>query len=252
MNCGHLGNVTVLNIALVCTVLVAPIELEAQRPPDFLFRNPLMSLSLRYGYAIPRASGEVFTATRQQFTLESSDFNAPVLYGQIGLRLTEHVDIAGDMAWTVSRANSNYRDWVDQDDNEIEQSSEFGRRSVTMGAKIYLLDRYKNFGRFVWLPKRLAPFIGVGVGWVTYRFEQEGDFIDFETLDVFSDRYRSSSTVATVNIYAGTDWSLSKRLFLTGECRYSSGSAELEDDFTGFGRIDLSGFMMNAGLSLRY
>jgi hypothetical protein len=85
-----------------------------------------------------------------------------------------------------------------------------------------------------------------------YRFEQIGDFIDFDTTRVFPDAFRSSGWTPTVHAIGGVDISLHSRLALTTEARYEWGKAELSSDFAGFDRLDLSGFTLTTGISVRY
>lgn len=86
--------------------------------------------------------------------------------------------------------------------------------------------------------------------WAT--FEQEGEFVDFETLDIFADEFRSSGATATGHVMAGLDISLNKRFILTGEGRYSWASLELDRDFVGFEDLDLAGFRATVGISARF
>jgi hypothetical protein len=224
----------------------------AQSPPDFLFRAPTVSLGLRGGYAVARASGEIFKFTREQLTLGRSDFDAPSFGGQLAVRVAPRVDVAVDVSVSETRSRSEFREWVDLDDLPIEQETRFRRVPLTFGVKAYLKDRGRSVGRFAWVPARWAPYVGAGAGWVWYRFEQQGDFVDFETLDVFPDIFTSHGRAPTLHMYGGADWSLGPQFFLTAEARYAWANADMGADFVDFDPVDLSGLQATVGLSVRF
>ncbi len=88
---------------------------------------------------------------------------------------------------------------------------------------------------------------------VYYRLRQWGDFIDFTNGNsVFSDRFSSEGWALAAQAFAGVDVSVSPRFMLTGEARYTYAKAPLGTDFSGFERIDLSGFSLSAGVAVRF
>ena len=225
---------------------------QSPSPPDFLFRNPSVSFGLRGGYAVARASGEIFNFTREQLTLGRSDFDAPSFGGQLAVRVRPRLDVAVDVSVANTRAPSEYNDWWDGDELPIEQETEFQRIPLTFGVKAYFKDRGRQVGRFAWVPAQWAPYVGAAAGWVWYRFEQDGDFVDFETLDVFGDTFTSSGRAPTLHLYGGADWSLGPQFFLTGEARYAWASADMGGDFGRYDPVDLSGLQATVGLSVRF
>jgi len=239
-------------LAALVGTLALPLVAQAQRPPDFLLRTPRVSVGARVGYAVPFASSEIFDFTREQLTVERSDFNAPSIGGQLAIRVTPRVDIAVDLAWSKSETKSEFRDWVDLDDLPIEQWTEFQRAPVVFGVKAYLKERGRSIGRFAWIPEAWTPFVGGGAGWVFYRFEQDGEFVDFETFDIFRDRFTSEGSTPTIHVFGGADWSLGPMVFLTAEGRYSWAEVDMSGDFVDFDPMDLSGFQVTAGFSIRF
>jgi hypothetical protein len=85
-----------------------------------------------------------------------------------------------------------------------------------------------------------------------YKFRQDGDFINFQTNDVFASTYASDGWAATGYGAAGIEYSLGPRFALTTEARYSWSSAKLSRDFEGFGNLDLSGLSTTAGFAVRF
>jgi hypothetical protein len=220
--------------------------------PDFLFRRPTVSVSLRGGYAMPSASGGIFDQVRGDLTISRHAFNGAAVSGELAVRATERMDVVVDLGRSGNEVRSEFRHFTDNLDNPIEQTTRFTRTPLTFGVKGYLWNRGRSVGHFAWIPQRWTPFIGAGAGWVWYSFVQKGDFIDFQDYAVFSDRYVSEGRTSTFHVFGGADWSLGPAFFLTAEGRYAWARSPMEQDFQGFDRIDLSGFQASAGISLRF
>lgn len=244
---------TTIVLCLLLTSLLRPEAAHAQRAGDgFLFKPPAATLTLRGGMALASGKSEIFAFTTKELTLNRGDFHSPQLGIDLGLRLTRQAELAFGVGYAGSRAKSEFRDWVDQDDLPIQQTTSFRRVPLTATLKAYLLPPGRTIGRFAWMPSRWAPYIGVGGGALWYRFSQRGDFVDFDTLEIFGDHLNSSGWTGTYHALAGVDFSLNPRWALTAEGRYSRASTELSDVFRGFDKIDLSGFATTIGIQLRF
>lgn len=241
-----------LSLPALLPLLALPAAAAPLSAQDFLFRDPRVTLGVRFGYAVPTASSDIFDDTRDLLTVERSDFNSAVWATQLAVRVTPRVDVALDVGFMRASTHSEFRHWVDTDDRPIEQVTEFDRTPVTLGAKMYFRDRGRSIGRFAWIPERWAPYVGAGAGYTWYRFEQDGDFVDFETLDIFPDRFVSEGKAATVYGAIGAEFSLGRSLLLTADGRYTWARGEMGSDFIDFDRMDLSGFQASAGLSIRF
>ncbi len=245
-------------VAIALGALTLPTAGAAQqrRDHDFLFRTPRASLSFRFGYALPDVSGEAFDFTLDSLTASRSDFGSATVGGELAFRLTPRVDLALDVGYSRSSTLTEYRNWVDNNDLPIQQTTEFRRIPVTAGVKYYFMDRGRSIGRFAWIPNRWAPYLGAGAGWVWYRFEQSGDFVDYDTFDVFADTYSSDGNTATLHVFGGADWSLSPTFVLTTEARYAWATADMGRDFVSPDgsavTMGLSGLQVTAGISVRF
>jgi hypothetical protein len=233
-------------------LLSAPRAAEAQQGDGFLFGRPWVSLGVSFGYAAPRAGSELFDFTREQLTIERSDFHAPAIHGELAVRVNERLDLGVGLGWAGSETRSEFRDWIGTDGLPIEQSTVFSRVPLTLGAKAYLYERGRELGRFAWVPARWSPYVGAGIGAIWYQFHQEGEFFDYQTLDIYEDIYRSEGWAPTAHVRAGAEVSLATRLVFTTDARYGWGSAKLGRDFVDFDAIDLAGFQASLGLALRF
>ena len=221
----------------------------AQQSDGFLFGRPHVTLGAYGGYALPGTGSEIFDFTRERLTVDAGDFRSIAFGGWLGVRVSERFDVTVDLSHAGNETSSEFRDWVDQDDQPIRQTTSFARTTATLNVKVYAWERGRAIGQYVWIPRGVSPYLGAGGGFLWYRFEQEGDFV--ETLDIFGDSFLSEGRTGTWHLFGGADVSLSPRLLLTAEVRHAWGRAEMDEDFVGFDPIDLSGFQGTVGLSVR-
>ncbi|MGE0160755.1 MAG: hypothetical protein AB7T31_15225 [Gemmatimonadales bacterium] len=243
----------VLGAALIAG-LVLPLGASAQGGPGFLFNRPRVSVGIRTGYMLPRASSPLFEDARSWYNLNRFDFDSPYLGGEIAARVSERWDIALGAGWGRSTSRSHYREYVDQDGLEIEQRTRFQTVSATLGGRYYFSDRGRRIGRFAWVPAAVTPFVGAGAGVTWYQLEQSGDFIDFgsPTLDIVGDRLETDGAGATAYAGLGADISLGKQLYLTAEGRYAFAKGAVRGEYAAYDGIDLSGLQLLAGISVRW
>ena len=243
--------VALATLMLLLGARVAPAQ--SAGGDGFLFRPPIGSLTVRAGFDRALAGSDVFAFATDQLTLSRGDFGAFSVGADLAFSLRPRLDLALGAAYAGSRAPSEFRRFVDQDDRPIEQTTTLRRVPITATLKGYLAPRGRSIGRFAWLPARYAPYVGAGGGVMWSRFRQEGDFVDFDTNEVFADDLTSSHWTPTAHGVAGVDYSLGPRFAVTGEGRYTWARADLSDEyFAGFDPIDLSGVSATVGLSVRF
>ncbi len=252
--CSLLG-AAVLTLAFLG--LGAPESLEAQRPRDFLFGKPRVTLTLNMGYGLPRAGSDIFQEVDTLLTLGKGDFRSPVFGGSVAVFLSERMDLALDVSYSGSESWSEYQDWLEDlgggVEVPIEQKTTFRRIPVTASLRYYFLDRGREVSRFAWVPNKWSPYLGAGGGRVFYRFEQEGDFVDFLDYSIFGSRFESSGSSWTTHVLGGLQFAASTHAVVTMEGRYSWADAELDRNmFSGYEPIDLSGFQATLGIGVRF
>jgi hypothetical protein len=225
----------------------------AGQKADFLFKRPVFTLAASAGWTMPGESGEIFDFTREQLTVDRGDFASPAFMAELGVRITERLDVAAALEHASRNVGSEMRDWVTQTDQPIRQSTEFSRTRILGSLKGYLLPRGRQISQYAWIPNRWSPYLGAGAGYTWYEFTQEGNFVDFQTEDIFAEDFRASGKGATLHGLAGVELSLTPALLMRGEYRYIWGDGGFSDsDFEGFGEnIDLSGSSFLLGLGVR-
>ena len=96
------------------------------------------------------------------------------------------------------------------------------------------------------------PYVGGGVGFAYWSYEEEGDFFDFSDESVFFDRFRESGLTPALHLVAGAEFALGQEWGLLVEGRYRFLRPGLDEDFEAFDEIDLSGFSISGGVSFRF
>jgi hypothetical protein len=233
------------------TLLLA-VTAPAAAQSGFLFSRPLSTVSLLGGWAVPGEGGDLLEFTREELTVEEGDFAAPLVLAELAMRATERFDVAIGLEYASQAVDSEMRGWVTVDDRPIPQTSRFTRTRLLGTVRGYLLPRGEQISRFAWIPNRWSPYLGVGGGITWYRFVQDGDFVDYQTLDIFADEFEAQGHGWTAHGVAGAQLSVSTRVLLRGEYRYILGDAGVEgEDFIGFEDVDLSGSSFLLGVAVR-
>lgn len=241
------------SVSVLAASVMLPVVGHAQDAgKGFLFGAPAGTVAIRGGWALASAKSDLFTYTTENLSLSRGDFSSPVIEADLGFRVSSRTEIVLSSGISGVNRRSDFRHFQDNAGHPIEQATDFRRVPVTLGVKQYLTPTGQSIGRFAWIPSRIAPYVGAGGGLMYYKFRQAGDFINFQTNDVFSSIYESDGWTGTAHAVAGLDYSLGPRFALTTEARYLWAKAGLSEDFAGFERLDLSGVSTTIGLSIRY
>ncbi len=236
---------------VIATLVAAPAAARAQGE-GFLFVDPRYTLSVFGGFAAASAGSDVFDFSIDELTLERGDFSGLDFGADMGFRLTPRMDLVLGFSRSGSSTKSEFRDWVDSEDQPIEQVTKFVRVPLSASLRYHFTPRGRTIGSFAWIPSQFVPWVGLGAGMMSYKFEQVGDFVDFETDEIFFDRFTSKGWAPMLQGSVGGGWSLSPRWMLNGELRYVYASATPEGGFEGFDRVDLSGLSTSVGIGLRF
>lgn len=233
-------------------VTAAPVEAQPRGGRGFLFKRPTASLSIRAGAAQPSATGDLFRFVSRQLTVDRRDYLGAAVSADLAFALTNRLEIVTGVSTSARRIDSEYRDFIDNDDLPIEQRTSLRRTPLTAGVRFNVLPAGRSISRFAWVPTTFVPYVAAGGGVVNYRFAQDGDFVDFKTNDVFNSSLSSAGWTAASYVAGGANWTLRPGVALSTEVRYDHGRASLSRDFEGFERISLAGVAVTAGFTFRY
>jgi hypothetical protein len=247
-----LGVTAALAVAFAAGTASAGAQSIGGSGDGFLFRPPSGAVEIRTGFDFATATSQIFSFVTDELTVKKRDFSSPPFVFDVTYRVAPRVDAVFGVSVTHASIASEYRGFLDNNDQPIQQTTTFQRVPLTASLRVYLAEPGRPVGRFAWIPKRYAPFVGGGGGAMWYRLRQQGDFIDFNTLKVFPDLFESDGWAPTWHAFAGTEISLSTRFAVSVEGRYQWARAGLSSDFSGFDRIDLAGFALTSGILIRY
>jgi opacity protein-like surface antigen len=199
-------------------------------------------LRLRVGAFRPDGSSEYWTGIRNDFTgAEPSDFEGADFGLDYLLPLNDRMSVMFSGSWYEGKTTNSYRGFADNFNNRIRHDTTLDIGSATVGLVFNLLPR----------GAAIQPYVGVGGGAYPWRLEEKGDFIDFgdPRQPIFTSRLRSSNTAFGYYGLVGLEAPITRSVSLFAEGRWTRVDDNLKDDFEGFGKLDLSGREIAAGIS---
>ena len=238
--------------SLAALLALVAVPLRAQDHGNgYRFGAPDARVTIHAGYAHAFANSDVFDDAIKFLTLERSSFSGPDIGGDLSISIAPRIDLSFTADYSAAVRESEDRGYLDNNNLPIRQTTSFRRAPFLANATLYLTPRGRSVGKLAWIPARIVPWIGAGGGTTWYRFMQEGDFVDYQTLNVFTAAVASSGWAATAQASAGLDISLTPSVALTADVRRYWASAKPSNDFRTYDRIDLSGVTGALGLTLR-
>jgi len=233
----------------------SPLGDQSTGNPDFLFGAPRASVGLRGSWLFARAGSDLFDFVEQTLTIDRKDFNAPTLAADLGIAINPRVDAVFGMDLSHVSVSSEYRHFVDNNRDPIEQQTRLIEVSLTGSIRVAIIPRGRAISRFAWIPSRISPYVGTGGGAVWYQFSQSGDFVDAYApppQPIFSDAFTSKGWTPSAHAFAGVDIKVWRKWFLAAEGRYLWANAQLGRDFQDFDPIDLAGLRLSAGVNVLF
>jgi hypothetical protein len=227
----------------------APVQVPRGNP-DFLFGPPDGSLGIRGSWLFTRAGSDWYDFVTNQLTIDDGAFNAPGITFEAGFFVTPRLDILAGVDVSGRSTTSEYRQFVDNNRLPISQQTELRGTTISGSLKYSLMPRGREVGNLAWVPATLVPYVGAGGGAHWFRVRQQGDFVDYVDLSVFSDVFNSSGWAPTAHVFGGADIKLHRRLYLTVEARYMWAAGDLGADWINFDPIDLSGLRFGTGINV--
>lgn len=245
-----LQGITRLGLAAAIS-LAAAAPASAQKGDGFLFHKPDARLTLRLGYDHANANSDLFKQVTEDLTLNKRDFSGLLGGGELAIPITDHIEIAVDASYSRASKGSEFRNFIDNNDLPIEQTTQFERVPVAGSVRFYLTPPGRSIGKLAWIPSKVASWVSAGAGTMWYRFRQEGDFVDFNTTNVYPSFYESSGWTSMAQVAGGVDVSLSSLVAVRSSIQSVWAKGPLNRDFVGFDKLDLSGVSASVGLTFR-
>jgi hypothetical protein len=208
------------------------------------------SVSVNLGGFVPRGlSGRSDTDVlvndilNGQYSLDVdvNDFSGFTIGAEWLIGITRNVEAGLGLGYYSKTVNSVYAQLVEDNGTEIEQDLRL--RVVPFTATL----RFLPFGR----DTAVQPYFGAGVGVLSWKYSEIGEFVDTFDDSVFQERFVDSGAAAGPTVLGGVRFSLGS-MDIGGEVRYQNATGDLEDPgFTG-STIDLGGLSYLATFNIRF
>jgi opacity protein-like surface antigen len=197
---------------------------------------------LRLGAFQPDGNSQYWDGIRHDFTGSSTrDFQAPDFGLDYILPLNGPLNLIFSGSIYQGSSTNSYRNFADNFGNRIRHDTTLDIASLTAGLLVRLAPRRSP----------VQPYIAVGGGVYPWRLKESGDFVDFSTPNntIFSADLKSDGNAFGYYGLLGLEVPVSRRVNLFVEGRWTHVNDDLNKDFEGFGRLDLSGTEVAAGVS---
>ena len=191
-----------------------------------------------------RGTGDVLFENLNYLSFDFNAFRGFTFGGDFLYPLGDFFEVGAGIGYYSESVPSIYTDYVDLDTGlDIAQSLKL--RIIPITFTVRALPLSKN------LP--VQPYVGGGLAILPWRYSETGEFIDFNTGDIFTNNYVASGTKVGGTILGGVRVLPSRRFAVGFEVRWQNGKATLpaELGFSG-NTIDLGGFNYLATFGYRF
>jgi opacity protein-like surface antigen len=196
---------------------------------------------------LPRAESNLFVDDAELYQrdgrpLKRSDWNNAIG----GLRFNQEFGDFLAIGFAVDvyqrTLQTSYRDFVGESGREILQSLKLN--IVPVGVELRLGPTQRG---------RLSPYVAAGGDLFFYKYEEFGDFIDFDdpARPIIADSFISEGVAPGVHVAGGVRVPVGDDFSIVAEGRYQWAEDDMGDDFRN-NRIDLSGASVTLGLNIRF
>jgi len=200
------------------------------------------SIELKFGGFAPTFESELWDDNLATFQIEPDDFSGFVAGAAVGLPLSDHLELVVAVDTSSTTVLSSYRDFVWDDGGEILQDLTLRVTPLTGGVRLYPLGQRA----------RVRPFLTGGGAAYLYEYREEGEFVDFETFDIYSDTFIDRGAAYGWFFGGGVSIAWTDAVFVVGEYRRHWASGRHGVDFEGFGGFELTSQQVSAGVGFRF
>lgn len=198
------------------------------------------SLTLKIGLFHPAMKSDLWDINMENLAFDKQDMVDKYYGMEYEHFLGNNLSFSVEGGYYEKEHYSMYRDFEYDDGSPIYQNVALKITSMEVDFKFYPVSHRQKF----------YPFIGAGVGMYYWKYEQWGDFIDFEYDTVLEDEYLETSTYTPgFNAKAGFVFRFKRKFGVSFEARYTHLQGNLSSFFEGFEKLDLGGFTFNFGVN---
>jgi hypothetical protein len=219
------------------------------------WKRQSQELQFRGGWFFPTGNSDFWDENEQVFTIETGDFDDFIFGVTLLTPVNNHVEVGFNVDFYDDGVVSEYRDFTDSNGFPILHDSKLDVVPMTVDFRILPGGRtseHRSRGRYI--QRKPAVYFGGGVGVSYWKYEESGDFIDFQLdpPEIYSDRFKDDGFALTLQAVAGVEVPLGARWNAIAEARYTWADDDLSGDFAGLGTLDLGGLAVYAGVGFRF
>jgi opacity protein-like surface antigen len=218
----------------------APVPASASSPS----RHPEMFLEERFwlGYARPDAHDAFWRNDFAAFDVRRDDLQGLAWGTDAVLHLDRYNAVALSLFGAVSDTRTRDRAFSDDDrDRFARPDMQFSVSTIGLAYMLYPAGTH--------VP--VMPYLGAGVGLNAWQVRERGDFVDGGGT-TFRAHFDDSGVAPGFFFLAGLEVPVSRWIAVIVDGRYNKAHDDVDRDFAGGGRIDLSGFQVGAGVALHF
>lgn len=177
-----------------------------------------------------RVTGDVLNANRNFLTFDVKDFNGATIGGEWLVPIGRYIEAGAGIGFTRRTVPTVYSRLVNANGSEIEQDLRL--RTVPMALTFRVLPLGQDRG--------FQPYLGGGLGIISWRYSESGQFVDTRDASIFNNSYASSGTTTGPVALGGLRFA-GDAVAAGMEIRYQAAEADLASPFAG-PKLDLGGW----------
>lgn len=198
------------------------------------------SISLKAGLFYPTAQSELWEINLENLSFTKHELSNLYIGVEYDFFLGPNFSVFFEGGTYSREILSEYRDYTYGDDTPIYQNLYLRLSNFDLGFKIFPAGHR--------LP--LYPYLGAGISLVSWKYEQWGEFIDFEFDEVYEGFADTRTISPGANARAGLVFRFQRHIGFLVEVRYQYIKGALSSLFEGFDKLDLGGITFNVGFSI--
>jgi hypothetical protein len=203
------------------------------------------TFNVSLGYFTPRGqdarvTGDVLNANRNFLEFDVKDFNGASIGGEWLFPVGRYIEAGAGVSFTRKTVPTVYSRLLNANGSEIEQELRLRMIPAALTFRVLPLGQDRGF----------QPYIGGGLGIISWRYSESGQFVDTRDSSIFNNSYSASGTKTGPVAMGGIRFAGDS--IATGfEVRYQAAEANLAPPFAG-PKLDLGGWSYLFTLGARF
>ena len=203
------------------------------------------TFNVSLGYFTPRGqdarvTGDVLNANRNFLEFDVKDFNGASIGGEWLFPVGRYIEAGAGVSFTRKTVPTVYSRLLNANGSEIEQELHLRMIPAALTFRVLPLGQDRGF----------QPYIGGGLGLISWRYSESGQFVDTRDSSIFNNSYSASGTKTGPVAMGGIRFAGDS--IATGfEVRYQAAEADLAPPFAG-PKLDLGGWSYLFTLGARF